>query len=785
MKKQLWNGGWKLRHGFSSIMDSISGKQIPAEEVHIPNDAMLSMGRSADAPSGPGMGYFHGENIEYTKEFEVPEEERGQQHVLYFDGVYMDATVSVNGITVKNHGYGYAPFSVRIDEYLHCESANTVGVLVRGSAVPNSRWYPGEGIYRDVWMYTGGEVHFGVNGIHVTTVDCDRELAIVDVDAEMVNDGATLREGYVALMLRTPFGDFVAERRAAFTVKPGETVKVRQRFDLDEPDLWDVDHPALYTCDCRLTERKAEAGSHPEALDEEKVTFGIRKLQLDSRNGLRINGQTVKLRGGCVHHDNGVIGAVSVEDAEMRRVSLMKMGGYNAIRTSHNPPSPALLDACDRVGMLVMHEFTDVWAQSKSSYDYARFFPQDWEQDVENTVRRDFNHPCVIMWSIGNEIPETGDAVGAQWGRKLAEKYRELDPSRFITNGINITDGEITEESCDLLDIVGCNYAEERYEREHEKYPYRVFVGSETFPAKLDVNWALVEKNSHVIGDFSWTAWDYIGEAGCGRIEAFNSAEDSPQAPPFMGAYPWLLACDGDFDLTGWRRPVSYWRETVWGLRHGQPYIAVQRIPDYGKKKYVSLWAFTDSVESWTWPGYEGQKTAIEVYTDAAEAELFLNGRSLGRKRVGEEGRRCYVSWETAYEPGELTVSVFGKKGYQEGKASLETAGKPNLCITNDRVSLRAGSDDLCYLDIELRDEDGILYTDSERTARIEIQGPGVIAGSGSANPCTEESYTVPEHRFYEGRMQAVIRAGDERGDILVTVTSEGMEPETVELRSI
>lgn len=858
MRKQLWNDGWKMHRGTSSAMDSVmSGSSAQAEKVRLPHDAMLSMDRSADAPSGPGMAYFHGEDIEYRKEFTVPEEERGLAHVLYFDGVYMDAEVFVNGNFVTRHGYGYAPFSARIDEYLRIGGIhggrNTVRVVVRGQGVPNSRWYPGEGIYRDVWMYTGNPVHIAVDGVQVTTVDADRELATLSIETTIVNDGAAAKEGYAALLLRGPNGDFAAERRAGFTIRVGETIHVRQQVDLDEPQLWDADHPALYTCTCRLVEReetvssereagisgsdrgavrttaagRAAAGSDSRSADPEEaeVSFGIRKLQLDSRNGLRINGQSVKLRGGCVHHDNGVLGAVSVEDAEMRRVSLLKMGGYNAIRTAHNPPSTALLNACDRLGMLVMHEFTDVWTQAKTAYDYAAFFPRDWEQDVENTVRRDYNHPSIILWSIGNEIPETGDPIGAQWGRKLAEKYRSLDSSRFITNGINVlasflphmqermqevqkdtedaqsseTSGlndllgaedfmktisknpvteAITEESCDLLDVVGYNYTEERYEREHEQYPYRIFVGSETFPANLDRNWALVEKYPFVLGDFSWTAWDYIGEAGCGRIDASGDRS-------FVGAYPWLLASDGDFDLTGWPRPISYWRQTVWGLRHGQPYIAVQRIPNYGKDKYVSAWAFTDSVESWTWPGYEGQNTAVEVYTDAAEAELSLNGRSLGRKKVGEEGRRCYVRWEVTYEPGELSVCVYGRKGYQEGKATLETAGQPNLCITNDRVHLRAGSEDLCYLDIELRDEDGILYTDSERSARIEIQGPATIAGSGSADPCTEESYIVPEHRFYEGRMQAVIRAGQERGNILVTVTSEGMEPETVELKSV
>ena len=804
MKRILINDNWRLCHGISSVLNSLFGGSLPSEPVTLPHDALPALGRSPDAPSGPDMAFFNGGNIEYVRSLYVPEEERDEIHMLSFDGVYANATVRINGIFAKKHVNGYTPFTVAIDEYLRFGQENEIRVQVRGTALPCSRWYPGLGIYRDVWLLRSGRVHLAPCGLRLRTLTCDPALAVVCADCEIANDGTRPVQARAELIVRDADGNEAARRTAKFYLKGGDTVTLHQRVELDAPRLWSVDSPELYSCECRLLADGCE-------LDSAEATFGVRTLTLDSRRGLCINGEAVKLKGGCVHHDNGVLGAVSLPDAENRRVRLLKSGGYNAIRTAHNPPSPALLDACDRLGMLVMHEFTDVWAESKALYDSSEGFTANWEQDVEDTVRRDFNHPSIVLWSIGNEIPETGDPVSAQWGRKLAEKYRALDPTRFITNGINVmcsaasraaeivpvhedgglndmlgSEGDammrrfssdpiteaITEESCDLLDVVGYNYAADRYEREHGKYPNRIFCGTETYSSDLDVNWALVEKHPWVIGDFSWTAWDYIGEIGCGRIddESFG----------FMAGYPWLLASDGDFDLTGFRRPMSYWRETVWGGRCGRPYIAVHRVPRYGKKKYISRWAFTDGVASWTWPGCEGQKTAVEVYSDAETAELFLNGVSLGVKRLGGEGRRCYASWEVEYRPGELKVITRDEAGAPAGEAALETAGEPELRLTADRTSLRPGSHELCYVDIELRDGEGRLYAFGDDEIVISVRGAAALAGSGTAAAATEESFLEGRHRLFEGRAQAVLRATDRQGPTEISVTWRGITEKLV-----
>ena len=405
-------------------------------------------------------------------------------------------------------------------------------------------------------------------------------------------------------------------------------------------------------------------------LDEEEGTFGIRKLQLDTKHGLRINGKVVNLRGGCIHHDNGVTGTAEFAHAAEFRVRKLKEAGYNAIRSSHYPMSIKLLEACDKLGVYVMDEFSDVWTSTKVDYDYGTHMAEWWEHDVTNLVTKDYNHPCVIMYSIGNEIPENGNKFDAQWGKKLADKIRTLDDSRYVTNSLNLMlsimdrigemmaaaqgggegasgepmeinsamsnmgdmmgaliaseiAGKATEEAFAQVDIAGYNYATVRYEQDAKNYPNRIIVGSETYPQDLDKNWELIEKHPYIIGDFSWTAWDYLGEAGIGKITYGES-----QGMGFYAEYPYKAAYCGDMNLIGDRRPISYWREIIWGLRKA-PYVSVQPPQYYGVKHGMTFWSMTDAVRSWNWAGYEGKPVIVEVYADADEAELYVNGELL------------------------------------------------------------------------------------------------------------------------------------------------------------
>ena len=539
------------------------------------------------------------------------------------------------------------------------------------------------------------------------------------------------------------------------------------------------------------------------------MTFGIRSLRLDPEHGLRINGETVKLRGACVHHDNGVLGAATFARAEERRVQILKDAGFNAIRMSHHPMSTAMLDACDRLGVLVMDEAFDMWTSAKSDFDYSLNFPQWWEADIEAMVAKDVNHPSVIVYSIGNEIPETGSPAGAAWGRKLAEKVRALDGTRYVTNAVNgmlavlddlaamrsqpsedgintlmadpgdmmnaISSSDLvtrrTAESFSVLDIAGINYAEARYALDRDLFPNRIIVGSETFPTRIDGNWRLVSQYPNVIGDFTWTGWDYLGEAGIGRPQ-YATADGT--RPSFNGPYPWLLAGCGDIDITGHRRPASYYRQIVFGLRD-RPYLAVRRPEHHGKTFTGTPWAWSDSVASWTWPGSAGAPVTVEVYSAADEVELLLNGQSLGRKPAGDS-HRFRAEFETLYQPGELLAIAY-TGGTETGRHLLRSAAGPlQLRAETGRHMITADGADLAYVSLTLTDPAGTCCTHADRPVRLEVTGQGVLLGFGSAVPATEERFDATERRTYDGRALAVLRPAGP-GKIRLTATAPECEP--------
>jgi beta-galactosidase len=648
------------------------------------------------------------------------------------------------------------------------------------------------------------------------TPDVDDELALVEVAVGVTNGSAVTVTPRAAVTLLGPGGAEVARGSNPITLRPGESGTTRLRLPVAAPARWSVDSPALYTARIELDDR-----------DAEEVVFGIRTIQVDAVRGLRVNGERVLLRGACVHADNGPLGAVSVARAEERRVELLKAAGFNAIRMSHHPASPALLDACDRLGMLVMDETWDMWTTGKTDFDASAAFAEWWERDVEALVAKDRNHPSVIMYSIGNEIPELGGPDGGRWSRLIAEKVRELDPTRLVTNGVNgfvaaidlvlagmaerraaladaasqQQDGAgvngmmaqiadqmnlisaappVTariEESLAALDVAGFNYGDGRYELDARQFPHRAIVGTETFPTRIAHNWALVKRLPHVIGDFTWTGWDYLGEVGIGMV-AYAGA-DGTVAPSVSQPYPALVAYTGDHDITGVRRPVSYYREIVFGLR-AAPYLAVLRPEHHGKAQLRTPWAWSDSVASWSWAGHEGRPVTVEVYAHAEQVELLLDGRPIGRAKVGEE-LPFLASFEVTYQPGEL-VAVATRQGVEVGRAALRTAsGEMLLGAVADREVLRAGGGDLAYVAVTLADGEGVVHTGRDRAVTVTVEGAGELAALGSGRPVTEEPFTGPSLRTFDGRALAIVRPTGP-GAITVTVTADGCAPASVRL---
>ncbi|MEV4286188.1 glycoside hydrolase family 2 TIM barrel-domain containing protein [Nonomuraea bangladeshensis] len=798
MIREPFNDGWRVS-GRTSLFEQF----MPAAattEVTLPHDAMLAAGRSAEGSDGSHTGYHRPGAWRYDKDFEVPAEWAGKRVTFEFEGVYRDAMIYVNDVFAGQWANGYATFHVAADPYLRYGATNTI--RVEAQAHKDSRWYSGGGIHRPVHLLIGDLLHVTPAGLRVTTPQIDDDLAVAAVATEVINEGTGTRTVDVLLQVRDGGGAVVAEDRVPLTVLAGERATVRQRAYLRRPALWSVDAPNLYTATVRLT----DAGGQ---VDQASTTFGVRSVTVDPVHGLRINGETVKLRGACVHHDNGPLGAAAIARAEERRVQLLKDAGFNAIRSAHNPLSTAMLAACDRLGMLVMDETFDMWTVSKTDDDYARRFPQWWERDVDALVAKDFNHPSVIFYSIGNEILEIGTPHGARWGRLLAERIRAQDPTRLVTNALNgmlaIMDlipalmaqaapaenggfndlldgmgalaalpevGERIAESAAVLDVVGLNYGDSRYLADHETHPNRVMVGTETFPTQIDQYWKLVTEHGHVIGDFTWTGWDYLGESGIGR----PTYPDDPVA--FGAPYPWLTASTGDLDITGRRRPVSYYRETVYGLRR-DPYLAVQR-PEHREHPFRPKgWAWSDSVASWTWDVPAGTPVTVEVYADADEIELLLDGVTVAKAPVGVD-KAFLAAAEVPYEPGTLEAVAY-QDGTETGRCRLVTAGAPaRLLVTPDRPGLSTDAQDLAHLDIRLVDEHGTVNPVSDRTVTVTLDGPATLQALGTARPSTEEPFQANSCTTYEGHALAVLRPTGADGRVTVTVRADGLPPATV-----
>lgn len=786
MQVQCWNEGWKFWEETNAFALAWT-EPASAREVRLPHDAMLEQTPRYDSPNGGNSGYWDGGSYVYEKKFYASEQLRSKTVQLRFDGVYMNAFVYLNGQLVGKHPYGFTPFTVSLDNYLKYNQENSVRVLVKNSGVPNCRWYSGSGIYRDVWMLTGELLHVEDHGIRVSTNYIEDEYASLNVAVQLKNRDYLPREFQMVTEICDDTGYCVASTSLPLTMMSNRGETIPQTILVDEPNLWSAETPKLYRCVVRLVEQGSE-------IDRAECKFGIRTLRLDARRGLQVNGRTVKLRGACIHHDNGLLGAISCDEAELRRVRILKEAGFNAIRSAHNPASPALLRACDKLGLYVMDEAFDMWSRPKVDNDYAQFMDKWWQEDLAAMVENAFNHPSVIFYSLGNEIPEIGMAQGAEVGRKIARTAKELDPTRFVLVSINGifasgAGGDLDQITCDVLaaagddggsvndfmaakhahldeivvhpmishrmdvasvgmDLVGYNYMTARYEPDAGKYSNRVIVGSETYPPDISRNWALVEKIPALIGDFTWTGWEYIGEAGVG-IPAYRFGEGG-----FGAKYPCYLAYCGDIDLTGHRRPISYFREIAFGLRK-EPYITVQDPSHYGERLIKTTWIISDNVPRWTWPGFEGKPVDIEVYSPGTEVELFQNGVSLGRKAAGREVN-CITRFETVYQPGTLQAISYAN-GEVLGCTMLETSGKP----VELHIETEPETGHLVYVNIALCDEQGRVVMNQDTTLHLQVSG-GELLGFGCANPRFTHRFNESCTETFLGKAQTILRRNRE-----------------------
>lgn len=812
MIRTRFNDGWEFRAKVNPFAE-LDGTGTPYRPVTLPHDAVRDLDRvpggaggAGGATDGAAQAYFPGGVFQYRKSFLAGADLADKRVLVEFEGVYRSAMVYVNGEYAGQRPYGYSQFTVDIGPLLALGEDNEI--LVEARAHEDSRWYTGAGIYRDTWLVTGAATRIAHESLRVTTPDVDERRAVVEVVAAVETDAVRGCTARARIELADATGTVVASAVTPISVLPGEPATLRRRLYVDDPRRWDVNSPHLYTCTVTLADGERE-------LDCEATPFGIRTVQVDPARGLRVNGAEVKLRGACVHHDNGILGAATFSAAEERRVRLLKEAGFNAIRMSHHPAGRTLLDACDRIGMLVLDETFDMWTAGKTGFDYSLDFPEWWERDVAAMVAKDINRPSVIGYSIGNEIPELATKTGAIWSRRLAEKVRELDGTRFVTNAVNpfltvmdelrrrreegLTEDtergintfmadpgvsmnaigtsdlvtERTEESFAVLDVAGMNYLEGRYELDRELFPDRVILGTETFSTHIDGNWKLVKEHSHVIGDFTWTGWEYLGEVGLGR--PYYASDGPAGAVP----YPYLVSSSADLDLIGRRRPVSYYREIVFGLREA-PYISVQRPDRYGDRWLGSPWAWMDGIESWTWPEHDGKPVMVDVYSAADEVELLVNGRSLGRAPAGPE-HRFRAHFDTVVEPGTLEAVAY-RGGREEGRFALTTASdEVTLTARAEHPEIPVDGSDVGFVTLGLVDRHGVPHTAADRAVRLALEGPATLVGFGTGNPSTPERFDADERMTYEGQALAAIRATGP-GRITLTAHAAGCNPVSVQI---
>lgn len=815
MIEQKWNDNWKFwvdKDSFALVWD------IPeiARDITLPHDAMIEKPAHADSLNGGNTGFRDGDIYTYVKMLHAPEEYKEKAVTLKFEGVYMNAFVYVNGQLAAKSPFGYTTFYATLNDFLKYGEDNEIRVQVRAGAMTNSRWYSGAGIYRDVYFLESGLTHIVPEGVQVKTENADDAYATLRVATELENKTAVPQDLVIETVIKDDEENVVAKECTFATIFAGENRTLKQRIIVENPKLWSAENPKLYTFETKVYEN-TEA---KELLDEAVDTFGIRTLAVDAKRGFRVNGKTVNLRGGCIHHDSGLLGAATYEDAQYRQILKMKEAGFNAIRMSHHPMAPAMLRACDEIGMYVMDETFDMWNRLKSNYDYGLYFQEWWEKDVTAMVRKDYNHPSVVLYSVGNEIPEIGTDKGAQTCQELSDKIRSLDDTRYTLASINgvfaagdkvdqivadvvaglsaegkidgnvndfmsLMDGhmdeivvhktisERLEKACAGVDIAGYNYMTARYEQDGKAYPNRVIVGSETYPPEIARNWELVERLPHVIGDFTWTGWDYIGEAGVG-IPAYKWGEGG-----FGAAFPAQLAYPGDFDITGFRRPASYYREAVFGLRK-KPYIAVQNPTHYGEFLIKTPWVISDAAASWNWDGMEGKPAIVEVYAQGDEVELLLNGTSLGKKAAGKEaGFRTL--FETTYEPGILTAISY-ENGHEIGRNELATAGRERtLCVEKEEyVGLKNAKQELVYVQVEMRDQNGVLAADDNQKITLSVDGEVEVLGFGSGNPKPNYNFNEGVTELFGGRAQIIVKKPE--GKATLTVTAENGIEGKVEL---
>ena len=775
--------GWTCRH---------LGDTAPGKPVTLPHDAMLAEPRTALSAGGTNTGWYEGYDYEYRRTLTVPENALADTHILEFEGVYHNAEVWLNGQKAAFRPYGYTNFYVDCAPYLHA-GENELRVIARNADQPNSRWYSGAGIYRPVQLWTAGGAHIALNGVKIRTLSLDP--AVVEVRVKTTAPGT----------VRLTVDDLPAVQQES----DGEAVCT---LTLDNARLWTPETPNLYTCRVSFAD------------DEVTETFGVRKVEWGT-DGFLLNGKRHIIQGACIHHDNGLVGAVCDPDAVARKVRLLKENGYNAIRSAHNPCSKALLAECDRQGMLVMDEYIDHWYIHKTEHDYVDYFNEWWHQDLTDMVEKDYNHPCVVLYSTGNEVSETAQKRGIALTKEMTNFLHGLDDSRPVTCGVNIFFNFLSSIGFGVYSDEKAKKEAERAEKAKqrgEKAAKKKAVGSQFFNnlagllgdefmkrgATLhgcDVKTRDAFANMDIAG-YNYGIYRYkhdlkkypqrliLGsETFCNDAYKFRElAKQEPRlvgdfvwagmdylgevmvgsweyadyAETFDGGPGWVSAGSGRIDLTGKPLGEALYTRVALEADNG-PYIAVCPVNHTGDRHSPSAWKMTNAMPSWSWTGCEERKASVEVYARAARVELVLNGHTVGSKTLKND---CLARFSIPYESGTLEAVSYDAADHEIGRCKLQSAGgTTRLTLDAEEPAVKPGH--LCYIRLRYTDENGITKPLVRGNIQVQVRG-GTLVGLGSACPFNKHSYLDSETDTYYGEALAIVRMGD--GDAMTIAASDG-----------
>ncbi|HEX3852061.1 MAG TPA: glycoside hydrolase family 2 TIM barrel-domain containing protein [Polyangiaceae bacterium] len=745
--------GWKFHLGDVSGAQATAFDDSSWSAIDVPHDWSISLPFNQNSPAGAGGGYLDGGTGWYRKSFSLPATSSNQRVMLQFDGVYMDSTVWLNGTQVCARPYGFSSFECDITSNAHFGDSNVVAVKVNNQQ-PSSRWYSGSGIYRHVWLKTVSPVRVAYTGTSVTTPQVSASSASVNVSITLQNDGSSTQDVTVASSIRDASGAEVANASSpATSVAAGKSASVTQATMITHPDLWSPSNPKLYSVITTVT----VGGT---VVDTYTTPFGVRSFAFDASNGFSLNGSPMKLNGICMHHDLGSLGAAVNYRAIERRLESLKLMGVNAIRTSHNPPAPELLDIADRLGFLVMDEAFDCWYNGKNKYDYGRFFKQWANTDISDMVSRDRNHPGIIIWSIANEVGETSDTATVT---QLMDAIKTKDTTRPIGQALAAWAAADTPAVA-LEDVVGINYAPDRYDSIHTAHPSWKMFASESssalrsrgiynnnntqcssyddfaagWGATAEASWKNVNTRPWIAGEFIWTGIDYIGEP-------------TPYEWPAKSSY------FGAIDTAGFPKDIFYFYQSKWNAS-GPTMVHI--VP--------MNWT------NWT----AGQSVKVMVYTNADSVELFLNGKSLGSQNM--TASTGHLQWSVPFATGTLEAKA-SKAGAVVVSDKLQTAGAPAaLSLKVDRASIAADGRDLAFVEADVVDAQGVLVPQPSNSIAFSLSGPGVIAGVDNGNAVSHESYQGTSRSAFSGKALAIVRASTTPGMITLTASSGSLTGSSV-----